>query len=176
MKSVKFVGNLLLLLVMMFIVIACKSPEEELPFETIAKSGGGDLGLTTYRDKKPALLIIASDDDVDALIPSVLTRNPDLINQLRHIDYDRFFAILVLQGLKPQGGFSVTVQRIVRHGERVNVYAEFVSPEPGTRRIQAFTSPYHLVAVSKRGKWGQQIHFVLVADSEKVAETAHFIP
>jgi hypothetical protein len=56
------------------------------------------------------------------------------------------------------------------------VQAEFISPSPGTRRIQAFTSPYHLIAVSKEGTWEQQIRFVLMVNGEPVAETTHFIP
>lgn len=166
-----------ILLGLLFVIAACKSQVGELPVETVAKSNGPDnLGLTTYREEEPALLVIAGNEDIETLTQNMLAKDPVLADQLRQLDYDRFFAILVLQGLKHQGGYSVTVQQIVRQGDRVNVYAEFTSPEPGTRRIQAFTSPYHLIAVSKRGKWGQQIHFVLVADSEEVAETSHFIP
>jgi len=178
MKYARIVGNLLVLLMMMFIITACKSQGGELLFETVAKSNGPDnLGLTTYREEEPALLIIANGDEVDALVPNVLAEAPTLADQLRQLDYDRFLAVLVLQGLKAQGGYSVTVQRIVQQDDQINVYVEFNSPEPGTRRIQAFTSPYHLVAVSKRGgEWGQQLHFMLITDSEEVAETSHFIP
>lgn len=177
MKYARIAGILLGLLVMVFIITTCKSQEGELPFETVAKSDGPDnLGLTTYREGEPALLIIANGDEVDALVPNVLAEDPALVNQLRRLDYDHLFAILVLQELKHQGGYSITVQRVVRQDDQVNVHAEFTSPEPGTRRIHAFTSPYHLVAVSKRGEWGRQIHFVLVTDSEEVAETSYFIP
>lgn len=177
MKNARIAGILLGLLVMVFVITTCSSQEGELPLETIAKSEGfGDFGLTSYRQEEPALLIIASYDEVDTLVPTVLAEDPDLADQLRQLDYDGFFAILVLQGLKPQGGYSVTVQRVVQQDGQVNVYAEFTSPEPGTRRTQAFTSPYHLIAVSKRGEWGRHIRFVLVVDSEEVAETSHFIP
>lgn len=177
MKCLRIARNLLGLLVMIFIITTCNSQEGELSFETIAKSKGfGDFGLTIYREEEPALLIIANDYEVDTLVPNVLAEDPALVDQLRQLDYNRFFAILVLQGLKRQGGYSITVQRVVRQGDQVNVHAEFTEPEPGTRRIQAFTSPYHLIAVSKQGEWGQQFRFVLIADSEGIAETSHFIP
>lgn len=177
MKCARIAGILLGLLVMMNIMTTCKSQEGELPFETIAKSNGPDnLGLTTYREEDPALLIIANDDEVDALVPTVLAEDPVLADQLRQLDYDRFFAILVLQGLKHQGGYSITVQRVVRQDDQINVHADFISPEPGTFRYQAFTSPYHLVQVSKEGQWGQEVTFVLVANGESVAETTHFVP
>lgn len=177
MKCLRIARNLLGLLVMIFIITTCKSQERELSFETIAKSKGfGDFGLTIYREEEPALLIIANDHEVDTLVPNVLAEDTALVDQLRQLDYDRFFAILVLQGLKSTGGFSVTVQRTSRQDNQITVWVQFVEPAPGTRRIAAFTSPYHLIAVSKQGKWGQQFRFVLIADSEEVAETSHFIP
>lgn len=171
MKYAKVTGTLLGLLVLLFTITACKPQEGELPFETIAQDDGG-LG---YVEEEPNLLIIAESEEVatselDILFPSELT------DELRTLDYDRFFAILVLQGLKHQGGYGVTVQQINRQDGQVNVQAEFVSPAPGTRRIQAFTSPYHLVAISKEGTWEQQIRFVLMGDGELIAETTHFIP
>jgi len=83
---------------------------------------------------------------------------------------------LVLHGHVGSTGVSVIVEQITRQDKEVVVQAKFVRPAPGTRTMPAFTSPYHLVAVSKQGKWGQQIRFVLVTDSEEVAETSHFIP
>jgi len=81
-----------------------------------------------------------------------------------------------LQGRKPSSGYQVTIRRIALQGDEVTVQAEFTEPQPKTFTLPAFTSPYHLVAVSKQGKWGQQIRFVLITDSEEVAETSHFIP
>lgn len=164
----------ILLGLLLFVITACQPQEGELSFETIAQGDGFYTGRG-YGEEEPSILVIANVDEIDEPGLDVLFPT-ELADQLRQLDYNRFFAILALQGLKPQGGYSVTVQRIVRQDDQINVYAEFTSPEPGTRRIQAFTSPYHLVAVSKQGEWGQQMNFVLVTDSEEVAETSHFIP
>lgn len=151
----------------MFAVVACKSHLEELSFETIAQGDGFYAGRG-YGGEEAALLVIASPEAVDK--PGLDVQFPsELADQLRQLDYDRFFAILVLQGLKTTGGFSVTVQRISRENNQVTVQVQFIEPGPGTRITGAFTSPYHLVAASKQGKWGQQINFVLVADSGEVA-------
>lgn len=161
----------ILLGLLLFAITACQPRDRELSFKSIAQRD-----IINYREESPALFVIANDDEVDTLVPNVLAEDPALVDQLRQLDYDRFFAILVLQGLKSTGGFSVTVQRISRQDNQITVWVQFVEPTPGTRRIAAFTSPYHLVAVSKQGEWGQQIRFVLIADSEEVAETSHFIP
>lgn len=156
---------------LLFAAVACKSQTEELPFETLAQRD-----FINYREENPALFVITNDDEIDTLVPNVLAEDPALVDQLRQLDYDRFFAILVLQGQKRSTGYAVSIKRIVRQGNQVTIDAEFVEPLPGTRRNPAFTSPYHLVAVSKEGQWGQEIKFVLVVNGETVAETTHFIP
>lgn len=163
--------NVLGLMMLPFTLIACKTRVEELSFETIAQSD-----VINYRGEKPALFVIAKEDEVDALASNVLAEDPALVRQLRYLNYNRFFALLVLQGLKSTGGYSVTVQRISRENSQVTVQVQFIEPGPGDWITGAFTSPYHLIAVSKQGKWGQQINFVLIADSKKVAKTSHFIP
>jgi len=164
------------LLVLFLIITACQQQERVLSFETIAKSDASDIGLIAYKEERPALLVIAKTEEIDDLIQNMLAGHSALADQLRQLDYDRLFAILVLQGLKGQGGHSVTVQEVSRQGSQVIVRADFVSPALGTRRIQAFTSPYHLVAVSKEGDWEQQVRFVLAVNDESAAETSHFIP
>jgi hypothetical protein len=161
----------ILLGLLLLVTTACQSRGQNLPFETIAQRD-----IINYREESPALFVIANDDEVDTLVPNVLAEDPALVDQLHQLDYERFFAILVLHGYVGSTGVSVTVQQITRQDNEVAVQARFVQPAPGTRTMPAFTSPYHLVAVSKQGEWGQQTRFVLVADSEEVVETSHFIP
>lgn len=165
--AVNLLGGVMLL----FAAVACKSQTEELQFETLAQRD-----FINYREENPALFVITNDDEIETLTSNVLAEDPALADQLRQLDYDRFFAILVLQGQKRSTGYAVSIKRIVRQGNQVTIEAEFVEPLPGTRRNPAFTSPYHLVAVSKEGQWGQEIKFVLVVNGETVAETTHFIP
>lgn len=164
----------ILLGLLLFAITACQPQQGELPFETIAQGDGFYTGRG-YGEEEPNLLIIAGPDEIDK--PGLDIQFPlEVADQLRHLDYDRFFAVLVLQGLKSTGGFSVTVQRISRENNQVTVQVQFIEPGPGAWITGAFTSPYHLIAVSKRGEWRQQIRFVLVTNSEEVAETSHFIP
>lgn len=163
--------NLLGGAILLFAVVACASQIEELSFETIAQRD-----IINYREENPALFVIANNDEVDALVTNVLAEDPALVDQLRQLDYDRFFAILVLQGQKGSTGYGVTVKQIIRQGNQVTIKAEFVEPSPGAFIKPAFTSPYHLVAVSKERRWGQEVKFVLVVNDESVAETTHAIP
>lgn len=164
----------ILLWLLLLVITACQPREQNLSFETISQGDGFYTGQG-YGGGKPNLLVITDPDEIDN--PGLDVQFPaELADQLRQLDYGRIFAILVLQGQKGSTGYAVTVQQITRQGSQITVKAEFVEPSPGTFIKPAFTSPYHLVAVSKEGKWGQQIKFVLVANDEPVAETRHFIP
>lgn len=163
--------NLLGGAILLFAVVACTSQIEELSFETIAQ---GDI--INYREESPHLFIVANDEDIGTLSRNVLAEDPALTEQLSQLDYDLAFAILVLQGQKGSTGYTVTIKQVVRQGNRVTIKAEFVEPSPGAFIKPAFTSPYHLVQVSKEGQWGQEVTFVLVVNDESVAETTHFIP
>ncbi|MGQ9503220.1 MAG: protease complex subunit PrcB family protein [Anaerolineae bacterium] len=168
------IKNIILLVALLFISAACHSREQNLPFETISQGDGFHTGKG-YGQEEPNILIIAGSNEVDQ--PGLDIQFPaEISDQLRRLDYDQTFAILVLQGQKRISGYSITLQRIVYQNDQITVEAEFVEPALGSRIHPAFTSPYHLVAVSKEGKWGQQVKFVLMRDSQPVAETTHFIP
>ena len=95
---------------------------------------------------------------------------------LRALDYTHTFAVLVLQGLKSNGGFEVIVQQATRQGDRVTIHADFVEPAMGTRRTAGFTSPYQLIAVAKDSTWEPVTQVELVVKEKTVAEATHSIP
>jgi hypothetical protein len=174
MKWSGIVVNLLAGAMLLFTIVACTPQIEELSFKTISQGDGFYTGQS-YGEEKPGIFVISNVDEIDE--PGLDIMFPTkLADELRQLDYDRFFAILVLQGQKRSSGYSVTVKKIVRQGKQVSVYAEFKEPKIGTRRTWVFTSPYHLVAVFKSGNWGQNINFLLEADGKVVAESYHFIP
>jgi hypothetical protein len=164
-----------LIVLMGLLLSQCKGPvPQDLPFETITQGDGFYTGQG-YGGLEPNILVIAGPDDIDK--PGLDVQFPsEVAGQLRQLDYNRYFAILVLQGRKPSSGYQVTVRQIARRGDRVTIQAEFTEPQPETFIHPAFTSPFHLISVSKQGIWGQQVHLVLLIDDEEVAETFHLIP
>jgi hypothetical protein len=160
-------------------ITACERQEQALPFETIAKGDGP--GLTKfYEQSRPGLLIISNTEDVNALAkpPDDLsgTGLEPQVQQLRALDYDRYFAILVLHGLRGSTRFSVTVQKVTRRSNQITVWADFQGPASGESVGDAFTSPYHLVAIPKETTWPRHVEFVLVDSERPVAWTTHFVP
>jgi hypothetical protein len=158
------------------LLASCSPGGQDLGFETIAKSDGGDNLGTAYREEKPALLVIARPEEIGDPAQTVLAEDYRMGGWLRTLDYGRVFAILVLHGYVGSSGYSVTVKEVARQGDQVSVWADFAKPAPDEGRRPAYTSPYHLIAVSREGSWGKDIHFVLMVDGRPVAETVHFVP
>lgn len=167
----RYIKKLVALGIMLLVCSTCLFQNRNLRFTTIAQEN-----FINYEEEHPGLVVIAGLDEIGTIIDSVLAEDLLLVNDLWELDYDRCFVIFALQGQKYQGGYSITVQRIVRQDNQISVYADFIVPQPNTRRIQAETSPYHLVSVEKQGEWGQDFQFVLLNDSESVAEVSLYIP
>jgi hypothetical protein len=158
------------------ILPACRPRLIELPFETIAR-GDGFGTVPSYGREEPNLLVITEPEQVDS--PGLDLQFPsDLAEQLHGVDYQSNFVIAVFRGrlgiLSPK--LDVEVLRVVRDGETVIVKARFGDSVIGERISPAFSSPYHIVAVSKEGEWSRDISFVLEVGGEEMAERTYLIP
>ena len=153
---------------------ACKlkPTEDTLPFETIGQKEWSGTGKP-YELREPNLVIISRPEEVDHLNGWI---TEDARNKLLAVDYSDYFALLVLQGLKPSTDYKVSINRITRIESIVNIYVEFLEPEPNKSVGAMETSPYHLVKVQKTGSWGQEITFNLFAGETFITSLSHAIP
>lgn len=95
---------------------ALTQPTDEpvaLSFSTISQ---GDNLVEGRMSDQPSLRIITTPEQVNLAIPQD-DRTPGsfahvIADQVRGIDYDRFFAIIVLQGVQSSGGYKVTIQQV----------------------------------------------------------------
>ena len=169
------------------VLFGCKKPASSLPelsFKSI------DQGYSIYQgyklspengygsDKKePGIVVITDIDEVENPGTDVQL-SMDLVDKLRTVDYKKNFGVIVirglLQGTSPK--YSVDILRVIREGDTVTIQAHFGETGPHDVIQQAFSSPYHIIRVTKAGEWDRDIHFVLDADGKEVANTTHFIP
>lgn len=168
----KFVSFFLFLALASFTFGGCNGPQsQELAFETIT-TGIGGLG---YQKDKPSLVVITKLEETN-LDGSDLSLNSDVLNKLNEVDYDQYFAILLLQGRTGLGSDIFAVRKVEKEGNQVTITVEFPEPAIGKRIVPAFISPYRLIAVSKDGRWREEFHFVLHNGREVVAETIRYMP
>lgn len=164
---------LLPLLVLSLMIAGCGGGQT-LTFETIeqAETLSDAGGYEAYTEDTPALLIIASPEDIDRPNMAIAFSDTTKAN-LRQVDFEQAFAVFVFHGEAATSHYGVTVQEIHRVGNKVVIEAHFREPEGFVFHI--VTSPYHLISVNKAGRWGRHIRFVLEKDGQTIYQTRHFI-
>ncbi len=114
--------------------------EIDLSFETLAR---GDY--TSPPVSTPGMVVITSQDQIGQFEAQA---NKDVIDQLKSIDYNRFFVVGVFRGPQGSTGNGVVIQRVFQRRAQVIVQAQFLVPGPYPA-IQVATSPYQLIKVQK---------------------------
>ncbi len=112
-----------------------------IPFQPLAQ-GYGLLGNPTQ-----ATVLLATDNtDLEAVAALLDPRHRDL---LRQVDLQAQALLAAFSGVRPSGGFSISITDVAEHdgGITVTVDLDEVGPEVG--RVAAETIPYHVVAISR---------------------------
>jgi hypothetical protein len=90
------------------------------------------------------------------------------------MDFTTHFAVLAFRGLQGNSHAGFTIERIIRRGNEIVLYAQpgFEGPE------NVETSPYRLIKVNKEGNWDADFTFNLHFDKESVtaSPTTHRVP
>jgi len=115
-------------------------------------------------------MVIARSEDITQLGQLV---SPETLEKLRALDYNACFALIVFRGLQGNTGYSVEIERVVRQGYHLSVYAQFRYPQPGGGMNPTMNSPFHVVTVTTGGTWGEEFSLDLYA---RVASQSHRIP
>ena len=173
---------LILAILAALLVLAISSNWRKIPVPFTSLAHGQNLGrpFNRYLVSSPDLLVIAEPRELDQLDAYLrLGAPPDhyplqVLDTLRHLDYDRDFALLILQGISA-GNSQVTIQQIDRQGERVIVQVAFLTPRPGEGQTGDITDAYDLVAIGKASFLGQQLHFELWDGWQKRKEVVAYV-
>ncbi len=139
----------------------------ELPFETIEQRE-----FSQYEPRDPGVMICSRREEVDNLGDLIKV---DAKAQLRKLDYETSFALIVFQGRKPDDGYGVQIERAERDGNVVNIFARFQAPKPGLERHPIVTSPYHLIQARRIESAAQVITFNLIVDETLIVSVSHKI-
>src|SRR5205823_1644055 len=97
-----------------------------LSFATIAQ--GEHLSANFYPDALK-VIIIANDGEIEAALRQAtgdsprLNGSPHPVDNVRDIDYARFFVILVTQGKQCCTGYGVAVRQVMRNKNQVRILA-----------------------------------------------------
>lgn len=149
------------------LLAGCLGPEpQELPFETIEHKAWPETG-EHWANPNPGLVVVTTPEEVERLERFVTVEARRIV---RTLDFETYFAAGVFWGWKSSGYRDFQINRVVRRGDEVAIYAQAGS-HTGEQEV---TSPYHLVRVQKVGKWNSDIHFTV--HFERAVTQTHFIP
>jgi hypothetical protein len=71
---------------------------------------------------------------------------------------DKRTYLIAALGMRPTGGYRLKIQRIHRHGQTVDVYAEEQTPPPGSLVTQVITYPITVVSIPLQSDVSFQFH------------------
>lgn len=139
----------------------------ELPFETVERteiSGTGD----DYPGKTPTLIVITRAEDITSLGNTI---SPSAQEELRKLDYNNYFVIVVFQGIKGTNMYGVNIQSVTKDENRITVFAHFTQRDPEMAAADVVTLPYHIVKVPRNGLKGN-FDFFLNGDGEVILKVS----
>jgi hypothetical protein len=134
--------------------------ETNLAFTTLTQ---GDWGTNDhfYDVEEPALIVIDKPEDITLITDWV---SQESLMQLLKMDYTLNLALAVFQGWKGTLEYDVQIQQISHQDGIVNVYTNFIEPEPGTEELHAEISPYHIVQVQRFEELDDKTTFDLIVN------------
>jgi hypothetical protein len=162
-QSLRIVAGLALLAIL--ILIATYEYQtlkmEELPFETIEQAKTADV-TKQWKGTEPRLLIVAHPEDISEAQQYVTDKATVVLSRL---DFTKHFAIIAFQGWQgvDRGG-PFQIERIVRQGNVISLYAQPINRDPSVEGSDIVVSPYHLVKVRKDGMGAGIFNFKLYFD------------
>ena len=133
------------------------SPNETtLNFESIEQ----DVYRSGYDEGNPGIMVIKSRKD----IPNWKGGSDEAIKKLQELDFENYFALIIFQGQKPNGGYEVEVKDVTKAGTTISIYAQFRVPKADEASTATITSPFHLIQVHKTWDWDQEFLFRLIVN------------
>lgn len=118
----------------------CKTAEEPVKFRTISEG--------SYSAKTPAAAesyLAADATALDQLWTRLIGRG-----QKPEVDFATEVAVILMAGEQRTGGYSIEPKGATVDGDTLVVDAAVKGPEPGMMVTQALTSPWEIIAVSRR--------------------------
>lgn len=132
---------------------ACSRPKEtELRFETLIKqenllfySSEGEGSRCNQEEMD--LLVATRPDDVQQIVARLCPERPGVRwDQLKEVDYTRYWVVVAYMGAQPRSGFQITIEEMAQVGRTIRVAVSTIEPTLGNAVI---VNPVHVVLVKR---------------------------
>ena len=124
-----------------------KKQEDQLVWEMIANQ---TVGKSDYSYEDRARITVVTDiNEAQVLRDQVY---PEILEQVRKIDFSTFFVIVIFQGEKGSTGYSIEVTDVQRKDNTITIYSQFHEPALDAITSPLVTSPYYILKVEGKEK------------------------
>jgi len=113
----------------------------QFPFQSIVK--GYRLGSAM---SEPTLIVAYDEATMNDLISQLSAKDQLLVEE---VDIEKELIIAVFEGVKPSGGFSLTIENMFVSDDKLTVKLLLQENDPDFPKIEAVTTPYHVVKVDR---------------------------
>jgi hypothetical protein len=134
---------------------------QEIPYVSLSKSF--HLGSSL---PDPALLLVFDSQGLKNINTLVSEADRSLVQT---IDFEKQYLLGAFWGVQPAGGYSITIDHVYINGDELVVEVLLQENDPEFPKIDAVTSPYHLVTVEKSLLSDKIQRFQMVSDNEILA-------
>ena len=157
--------------------VPAAAPTATLSSTRPAPAGGlafrslGQAAPTNAEPQTPMVYIAASANELAPFAQLLTEEHQQLAGS---VDYTKSLVLAVFSGAVGASGSTMTVEQIRLDGGKLLVVANRRDPQPGENVLAVFTSPYHLVELSRAELGGIPASWTLVNSQGDVMATGSF--
>ncbi len=140
---------------------AMRLVEQEIPFVSLTKSFRLGSSLPD-----PALLLVFDNPGLENVDTLISEADRSLVET---IDFENLALLGAFWGVQPSGGHSITIDHVFVNGDELIMEVLLQENDPEFPKIEALTSPYHLVTIEKSLLSDKIQRYQMISDDEILA-------
>jgi len=121
------------------------------------------------------LMIAADPAEAQQIANTLSPEQPGMhFEEIANVDYGQYLVIIAYFGVKPHGGFVITIEKVAQIGRTVNVTINTVEPAAGDAVI---LHPIHVVKIKRANLPVKgRLSFSLLKDGKTILTREHLVP
>jgi hypothetical protein len=123
--------------------------EDLIPFESVARDDSLNAELATREGLNAPSLVVARNRTEAVCLIRLLNLRQVAVDQINRVDFNREWLVAVVRGIMGHGGYGISVEKINRTPEGINISVKLIDPDPRVFQQQNMPHPFHLIRVPR---------------------------
>lgn len=126
----------------LFLVLGCasatKTTESRPLYEVLTQKSYGGASIRFFE-------VLTEEKEM-----AMLLGDSDLKNKVKSSDAETSNFVILNMGEKTSGGYSIGVEKVEEHADKIVITVKETSPKPGENVTMALTNPYAVVRINSK--------------------------